>query len=150
MARKPSPLLHKKPAIKPQNSTNSGEIPQVIPQNSADVEFLPRVETPQTKVEFSTVGDEGVVEFDLGKSAAIQQARLDAAKATARAKKFAAYAAMGEEELAQLAPADLQAYKSSENKKKSEYQKRNSPMLHTVKMRLAVIDRAQARQEGKI
>jgi hypothetical protein len=98
-------------------------------------------------VEFSTPNGDGVVEFDLGRTAAIQQAKIDSAKATQNAKKFAAYVLMGEEELAQLAPADLQAYKSSESKKKSEYAKRGSPLLHTVKMRLATIDRAQERQK---
>ncbi len=107
------------------------------------------VETVQG-VETSTYFHNDTVEFDLGRTKAIQQAKAESAQATRNANKFAVYALMGEEELAALPAADLQAYKNSESKKRAEYEKRGSPSLMSVKLRLAQIDRAKARREGKL
>lgn len=87
---------------------------------------------------------------ELGVERELENIAKERAESTKRANKFAAYSQMGEEELSALSRADLQAYKNSENKKKAEYTKRNSPMLTSVKMRLATIDRALAKQRGEL
>jgi len=154
-----------------QNGVNSTNTAPYAVDNSTQqptVEFLPSVEfsTPlpvELHSSSSSADAPQVLTFDLGSAVGAKERRQQAAEAQRKATKYAHWAQLDEQGLMQLSASEMQEYKSAINRQISTYTARinaytangkdtssSASGLMQRKLRLAELDRAKAKKEGRL
>jgi hypothetical protein len=153
-----------------QNGVNSTNTAPYAVENSTQqptVKLLPSVEfsTPlPVELHSSSSADAPqVLTFDLSSAVGAKERRQQEAEAQRKATKYAHWAQLDEQGLMQLSASEMQEYKSAINRQISTYTARinaytangkdtssSASGLMQRKLRLAELDRAKAKKEGRL